>query len=1200
MATPQEDDTINFSAMGREEDDTINFSAMDREEDDSINFSTMVGEEDDTISYTDLTEEQTTEKVINSLPAAETINDLMTDSNFAVVGQYMDQRFGMREAQHDRQKIVDSYVNHMRKFNFGQSVVTATELAYLSTDDEAKKLGAGQAYKLFDNMKGAFSEDYTFAQKADAVYDYGRALIVDPINLVSLGFGKLITGGATKVAAQLAKETVKKLVKEEAKKKGIKGALTKSMQVEANIIEQRVIGKIIRGETVEGVAEGAFQEGLKREARKEVLSVSAFDTAASVTVDGIYQKALMQSGVQDDYSVMQGGLAGLGGIFGGSLAYGLTLLNKAPSSEATLPLFMQAFDNAAATEASVKKLAMTKRGDNNKEVLAKMDFAALTKALKNNSTAAARWSAKVTKGNELRRTRVEDIADPLRDELLGAFLHGVDEGPDSFKGLKTIFEDFGIELANEDDTFANFTDFLTETIKALPKGKGGAYEEVNNLYQVTLKQLPDFNAQTLGEGLNTLASLSSEWGRTGNTLSKLKKDLGLAKGKTPVQKYNTVIDETLDVPTKNVRDKIADGSSKLQQNLIRMLITHPGTTALNLVGWANATGMQSIGDTLRGALYGGRALGELAIGRTTKATDFATKSKLMFTLQRQKATNLVSPYATQQATYSFLAANPKSQKELFRYMSGGIELDDVYKNLGVKIDEMEKPGAWESVMDFAQTMYGVKAQDMYTKSQEFMYALDKQIRLKYGKTYAEFLQDPALYRTMKGDDFVEVQAIAVENALRNVYAKSYAKPLYGDTKGTLNSMAGVLEDMRKYPIIGAMVPFGQFFNNTLGHMFDHTGISLIHKYAANTTRDPMELLTKSAVGMSLIGITTAREYSNMEEGLALFDERGSDGAIRNRMYDFPYSFYKAMGRMGAHAYRDGKVPTEMVNEVVTLFGPKNLTRQLGDSAKMSFDLLVDIAQNEDVVVVDGLVKVVQDAGSMYISAYSRPLDPINQMVALSKGENYIAPDRKQGSEWLNKSLRYSDQIFGALMEEPVEKQTALTDTPAMMPIGRIFGYREVAGQTSIQRMFNEIGRPQWRTDIKSFIPEVQNNINGHIFKFLELNASQVIDKDVWVNGTEKTRKKILSDVLARSKSDVVDVLEGSIDRNDERTLSLYKLSNKNSGISKEDVEKALISLDIDKDVTDLDKNQLSFLVYYLELSKEEEESKVLLSQPRLQ
>ena len=46
-----------------------------------------------------------------------------------------------------------------------------------------------------------------------------------------------------------------------------------------------------------------------------------------------------------------------------------------------------------------------------------------------------------------------------------------------------------------------------------------------------------------------------------------------------------------------------------------MLITHPGTTALNVVGWANATSMQSVTDILRGALYGGRSLAEMAIGR---------------------------------------------------------------------------------------------------------------------------------------------------------------------------------------------------------------------------------------------------------------------------------------------------------------------------------------------------------------------------------------------------------------------------------------------------------------------------------------------------------------------------------------------------------------------------------------------------------
>jgi hypothetical protein len=1180
--------------------------AVEEDNDSEYNFKSYgpaVEEEVDEYSFSSYgspDKETATMESLNALPSAETINDLMDDNNFAVVGQYMDQRFGMQESRHGRQKIVDSYVNHMRKFNFGQSVTTGTELAYLSTDNEVKKLAAGEAYKLFDNMKGAFSEEYTFGQKADAVYDYGRALIVDPINIVSLGFGKLITGGATKVAAQLAKETVKKLVTESVSKKAAKGAITKTMQVEANKIEQRVLGQIIRGEAVEGVAKGAFAKGLKDMSRKEIMATAAFDSAAAVTVDAVYQKARMQSYVQDDYSVLQGGLTGVTGIFGGSLAYGLTLLNKAPHSEATLPLFMQAHDNAISTEAAVIKLAGEQRLKTNKESIKNMDFVAFKKALKKSTTAASRWAKKVNKGDKLRRT-VDEASDPRRDELLGAFFHGIDDGPDSFKGLKNIFDDFDIKLSNEEDSFKNFTDFLTETIKVLPKE---AKAEVNSLYKLTMQKLPEFEGRSLVRGMEVLSSLSSEWGRTGQLLSKLKKDLKLAKGQTPVEIFNDMVEETLDAPTKGWRDKVADGTSGMQQNLIRMLITHPGTTALNIVGWANATAMQSAGDILRGALYGGRSLGEMAIGRSTQATEFANKSKLMYTLQRQKATNLVSPYATQQAAYSFLAANPKSQKELFRYMSGGIELDDVYKTLGVDIGEVNNPGGFEKVMDFAQTMYGVKAQDMFTKSQEFMYALDKQIRINYGVSYSEFLQkgttgiDPAngkpLFQLMKGDDYVKIQAVAVEDALRNVYAKSYGGDRMKGGEGMLTGAARFIEDLRKYPVVGAMVPFGQFFNNTLGHMLDHTGISLAHKYLANTTRDPLELLTKSSIGLSLIGITAAREYKNMEEGLGLFDERGSDGAIRNRMYDFPFSFYKAIGRMGAHVKKDGEVPPEMFREVVTLFGTKNLTRQLGDSGKMTFDLFADLAQGEDVAVKEGLVKIVSDAGSMYLSAYSRPLDPVNQIIALTRGEDYTPIDRKQGSEFANKSARYVDQIFTGLtgVELAPEKYSALTKDPAMAPIGKIFGYREVPGQTSIQRMFNEIGKPQWRTGIKSFIPEVRNDINRYMVHILENEAEKTINSRGWKNGNTEIRTQMLSDVLSRSKTTTMEILKGSSDPTDTRTLKFYELTNGTRGISKEDVDKALVNLKIDKEITELDENQLNFLITYLELKKDDEKERV--------
>ena len=143
---------------------------------------------------------------------------------------------------------------------------------------------------------------------------------------------------------------------------------------------------------------------------------------------------------------------------------------------------------------------------------------------------------------------------------------------------------------------------------------------------------------------------------------------------------------------------------------------------------------------------------------------------------------------------------------------------------------------------------------------------------------------------------------------------------------------------------------------------------------------------------------------------------------------------------------------------------------------------------------------------MYLSAYTRPFDPVNTTIALGRGEDFVAIDRKQGSKWVNNSARYVDQIYTALSgaELAPEKFNALTDAKGTAPIGRLFGYRENPGQTHIQKMFNQIGKPQWRTEIKSFIPETQNHINKIIFKFLEEQAEFALATPAWKNGTNKT------------------------------------------------------------------------------------------------
>jgi len=56
------------------------------------------------------------------------------------------------------------------------------------------------------------------------------------------------------------------------------------------------------------------------------------------------------------------------------------------------------------------------------------------------------------------------------------------------------------------------------------------------------------------------------------------------------------------------------------------------------------------------------------------------------------------------------------------------------------------------------------------------------------------------------------------------------------------------------------------------------------------------------------------------------------------------------------------------------------------------------------------------------------------------------------------------------------------------------------------------------------------------------------------------------------------------------------LSKRGSGVSKVDVEKALVKLNLDIKLTDLDENQLDFLVNYMQAVRDDKANSVLLSQ----
>jgi len=1134
----------------------------------------------------------------------EGVRDLTRDDVFYRYAPYMESHLGMSEKDHSKQEIADAYVNHMRTFSAGQSVTTVKELAYLnkikgleSETEKARRLAeAAAAYDTFDSMKGAFAKGTSAMEKLDAVGDYARALIVDPMWLVGLGVGKLAGMGSSKAAGQIAKEAAKSYALNEVKKRGAtEGARQAVLQQ-----ERLALARLKNSASLKAGADQAlgksFQEATKSAARKEAIGVGIADTVTGVGMDAIYQNIMDDVDLQDGYNMMQGGFAAIGGAVGLGVGYSFARgfqMDEADLSSVGSMRFYQAQEHLA----NARKIA----GEPG-QALDDLDMPGFEASLPGFRDMMETLKDKAARGEPLREA---DAGDYIPDDLVwqDAF----------FKGISQSLADNGIKYWTKRTPEDGFLNWMSDLMKSMPDS---VKTELSDIFDDTLgKNVELYKGKKLFEettitGPDGKATKATALDLVANEISEAAKKMSLVRNASSV--FNKVreikpdaqADELLkelivaETPgtTAKVRNGITGTANYLQRNLIRMLVTHPGTTALNLVGWSTATAMQSTSDIIRGTLYGGNALLQGAMFNREGAATYAKKAGLMFSLQKQKMRNFLDPNATYQDFQDILAFNPSAQKEMLRYMAGGVDIEELSRTLQLEdfsnlAEEALGEGAinkvgrnkLDKVMDTIQVVYGVKLQDVVTKSQEFMYAIDKQMRLKYNKTYREFLDDPDMWKTMMGEDYAEVVSTASQDALRNVFSKSYA-----GSDNFVEKVAGMVEETSRLPLVGALVPFGQFFNNTIAHMADHSGLSLAHKFFMGTSRDPMELLTKTAMGYSFIGAAYQYEKDYLDEGLRWYESRGSDGAVRNRLYDFPYIFYKGVGRMAAHIEKDGTVPEELFNEIITVLGPGNMTRQLDDTIQGSYNLLVEAVTTEDVDLKDVLVKSIQGTTSMYASGYTRFLEPVNLTAAMVKGETHIAADRRQGSEWVNKSVRYADELLESmsLYVKPEKKYSAITAETGEVPINKVFGLRYSTALSNTEKAFAEAGVPDWKTNIRTSIPEARNDVNRIIQPILEYEFAELRESTKWQTGSPAQRKSYIEQRINESKKLVKDILGKSFDPEDTRTLMLYKLGA-GEYANQRMLKKYASEFGIEEDLTELEDHQLSLFVGYVEVREEE-------------
>lgn len=1107
-------------------------------------------------------------------------SQLLEGDTFDTIAQYMDRRHGMTQEDYSKEEILDSYMETMRKFAVGQSLVTAGELTYLMMGSEEDRAVVGDAYRLYDNLEGVFESDTaTLGDKVESVYDHAKGLILDPTNLVSLGVGKLFTIGGSKAAATVAKEAgtlaaqrVAREAGEAAAKKALASASTAAgrtlTQAEIATIRNRAFAEAAESAATKKAARQAerlaYEKALRAPGISEVLKetgvVTATDVIMNVGVDYMYQLSNIYAGTQKEYNELQGGISAVGAMVGG----GLSLLMASRRGTAAQPLATTELDrlvkDAQDAAAVAKKLDAKKVANNLKADLDKL---------------FSPFSERVQRGIQQQIARG---AVPYTDEVTffkNLFYGNADLG---VKGFYKVMLDSGINVFVPRGPGDNLSNFVFDVIEQFPDADKKLITDI-----MVDKIGPQHKGKDIREILDEASSRVSVGAQFMNLQSQMSRMMVASRGKTLEESTVAEALEELADPVDagwlaRTADKLPDAIQDMQRNLIRMIVTHPGTTALNVKGWLLTSGAQTASDAVRAALYGGASAINLLVGRKTTSLDYIRKSNQLLTLQKQKLRNAIDPTMTYEAAMSYWSARPAVQKEILQYMAGGIEDEKVLKSLGLKPGEKLTQSKLEKTMDFFQTIYGVKAQDMISKSQEFMYNIDKQIRLKYNMSYMDFIKSPMALSEMTGDAFIEIESRAVSDTLKTVLSKPYGKG-----KDVLAPMAKAIEDLRRIPIVGAMAPFGQFFNNTLALMADYSGLSLIHKYTMKGNQDPWDATSKALVGWTAaLYYFYPQEKRNLEEGLAWHEDRTPDGTVVSELYDFPLSIFKMVGRMLAHIEKDGGVPSELTEEALATFGVAQLSRQLASTSEGLNEFIIALGEGDAGAVELGK-QLIGTATSQYISGFTRPLDPINQFAALVRGEDYTMVDRKQGNEYVNNSVRYVDQIFSLLTGEDiaVEKESPVAGATPRPPIGRVFGYREVDRHSVIQKAFREAGRADWMTNLKSEIPEANNAVNAIIFPIVENLATKLVQTRQWKESSIEDRRKLLNRILNKAKNDTLAIMEASLDPTNNKTKKIYEITQR-GGKSEKAIRNAMNALGFsDMKMTDLSYAQLELLEYFI-------------------
>jgi len=1092
----------------------------------------------------------------STLPDNETlkIKDLYERRNLNVIREYMSRNKGEDyRTMEDNDKLVNDFVDHMRWFN-ANTLSTAGEVQFVRKGSEADKAAAADAYRLYDSLGNLFTRGETIGGQIDGIKDYIFAAAADPSNYLGLltgGVGRAATLGVTQETKRRIRQAARNAYKE-AIKKGANSEATKKIVKEA---QDDLIGKLGK-EAIKSKAGKLALDQAAVNARTEAIRKLGFTTlqdiekkrqlkgkaaelgatfAADATVaafqDIAIQDIYLDVNVDDNVDSINKKQVLLSTILGGAVAPAFSLagsgargvVGKTSLADAQKQMALQKFTKRRLVDADIGFQASKIIRDGYKS-----------------------WAKKVEAGKEIRGNQM------MPEGLLGEILLG----PDKETGLVGFLKQKGVRVNK--DTF--ISDFLTDVIRVMPEEEFLAMSK--DFEKATGLHLGDVAAAKVKLS-DVIASYSSGLGRELSVFAQAKNKLnaGVVMG-------NDIINQSLE--RKQIRDALEDGltgylkKDKQPKSLMylqnvwrRTLVSSVPTTAANIFGWSQYYLGQSVADSLNGGMF--YAYGMLR-GNTEAGREARRIGKVYYQIQGDKFRNLLDPFTTHDAYMKFLDEN-KDVKSLLHETVGGTGVEISADKFDINVNNKVYRTV-EGFVDASTRLTGVRAQDTFTKSQMFMTELDKNLRIKNNVTLADVMRTNNLNAIDE-----DVMGLALDSTMKSVFSKDYTTI---EQAPVIRTTAKFVESISNLPVLGSILPFGRFFNNTVATVYQVGPAGLIAPTAAimrgRADVKTMEAFSRAAVGTTGLVLAARMDQERQDRGLESTQLDVGGGTVIDTKNAFPMSEFLAMGRLFNQLSRqgslgplgqaaepspikDGVLPyyaattPEAIEDALVQIGVGQFAKdiQFGNDMYRILNMMFDETNGEA-----GAAELQRRAGS-YLAGFTRPFQTIDRAVGFIRDTD-IHKDKRQkaiinengepelvkrsgGEVFSLEATRYLDNILDIFRDTNAENDfsqlrvaTREGDLYDPNPLSSIFGVRVVPGKTAAEKAYTMAGLRGFRANRRSQVAMYDRLFNETLSPVLERKARKLLaDKD-FVNGTNTYRRQEVNRIIKETRSAVNEAM----------------------------------------------------------------------------